>query len=230
MATNSGKKARRAEATNTGFGNPNTQFKSIQPLNYIQGVYLEAIRNNEIVFGVGAAGTGKTYVAAGYAAEQLFYRKVNKVFLTRPVVEVGNSLGFLPGTIEEKYAPYLMPFDAVFGSMLGKGMYESMLKSKTIEPMPLGFMRGCTLSDCIVLVDEAQNLRSTELRMLLTRLGKNAKIIFSGDSDQTDIKDSGLAGATRRLQGIEGIETVHFMDEDIVRNKLIKSILMAYRN
>lgn len=230
MATNSGKKARRAIASNTGFGGPNTQFKAVQPMNYIQGTYLDAIRTQEIIFGIGSAGTGKTYVAASFAAEQLFYRRVNKVILTRPNVETGRGMGFLPGTLEEKYAPYLDPFDSVFSAALGAGNYEAALRSKTIEPRPLGFMRGATFDNAIVLVDEAQNCTKTEIKMILSRIGKNTKIILSGDTEQSDIHDSGLDDAVQRLEGIEGIEVVRFMHEDIVRSRMCKQIILAYNN
>lgn len=227
MAISSGKKNRKNASQE-----PNTyatEFKEVKPLNYIQGVYLEAIKNNEIIFGIGSAGTGKTYVAASYAAGQLFSRKVEKIILTRPNVETGRGLGFLPGTLEEKYAPYLDPFDTVFTKTLGKGFYEYALKSKTIDPRPLGFMRGATFDNAIVLVDEAQNCTVTEMKMLLSRIGKNTKIILSGDTEQADIPDSGLSDAVNRLEGIEGIEVVRFLDSDIVRSKMCKQIIMAYR-
>ncbi len=209
---------------------PNHSFKEVQPLNFIQGEYLEAIKSNDIIFGIGSAGTGKTYIAASYAASELFHRKVDKVILTRPNVETGRGLGFLPGTLEEKYAPYLLPFDAIFSKALGKGFYEYCLKNKDIEPTPLGFLRGSTFDNCIVLVDEAQNCTREEMKMLLSRIGKNCKMIFSGDTEQADIPDSGLDDAVNRLEGINGIEIVEFLDEDIVRSKMCKAIIMAYRN
>ena len=205
-------------------------FKEVTPLNFIQGEYLEAIRHNDIIFGVGSAGTGKTYVAASYAASELFHRRINKIILTRPNIETGRGLGFLPGTLEEKYEPYLAPFDSIFHAALGKGYYEYALKNKDIEPKPLGFLRGVTFDYSIVLVDEAQNLTKVEMKMLLSRIGKNTKMIFSGDTEQADIPDSGLDDAIYRLQGIEGIETIRFRDEDIVRSKMCKAIIMAYRN
>lgn len=223
MANNSGKKCR-------GATYQPEQFKEVSPLNYIQGEYLEAIRHNEIIFGVGSAGTGKTYVAASYAASELFHRRISKVVLTRPNIEAGRGLGFLPGTLEEKYEPYLAPFDAIFRNALGKGYYEFALKNKDIDPRPLGFLRGITFDYSIVLVDEAQNLTKVEMKMLLSRIGKNTKVIFSGDTEQADISDSGLDDAIYRLTGIDGIETVRFRDEDIVRSKMCKQIIMAYRN
>ena len=240
MARSSGKKARSyptkptqaeksADRRKETF-QPNYTFKEVEPLNYIQGEYLEAIKSCDIIFGIGSAGTGKTYIAANYAASQLFHRKVNKVILTRPNIETGRGLGFLPGTLEEKYAPYLLPFDSIFNKALGKGFYEYALKNKDIEPTPLGFLRGTTFDNCIVLVDEAQNCTKEEMKMLLSRIGKNCKMIFSGDTEQSDIPDSGLDDAVNRLEGISGIEIVEFLDEDIVRSKMCKAIIVAYRN
>lgn len=226
----SGKKARRSVADNKIQNPVEFGFKEVKPLNYIQGEYLRAIKDNEIIFGVGSAGTGKTYVAATYAAGELFHRRIEKIILTRPNVETGRGLGFLPGTLEEKYAPYLDPFDQVFSRSLGAGFYEYALKSKNIEPKPLGFMRGATFDNCIVLVDEAQNATREEMKMLLSRIGKNCKMIISGDVDQSDIPDSGLSDAVKRLEYIEGIEVVRFMDEDIVRSRMCKQIILAYKN
>lgn len=208
----------------------NYTFKEVQPLNFIQGEYLDAIKHNDVIFGIGSAGTGKTFIAANFAASQLFHRKVSKVILTRPNVETGRGLGFLPGTLEEKYAPYLLPFDSIFTKALGKGFYEYALKNKDIEPTPLGFLRGTTFDNCIVLVDEAQNCTREEMKMLLSRIGKDCKMIFSGDTEQADIPDSGLQDAVNRLEGISGIEVIEFLDEDIVRSAMCKKIIQAYRN
>ena len=227
MGNSSGKKTRRGSTQE----NPiEYGFKEVKPLNYIQGEYLEAIRNNEVIFGIGSAGTGKTFVAASYAAGELFHRRIQKIILTRPNVETGRGLGFLPGELEEKYAPYLDPFDSVFTRTLGKGFYEYALKSKDIEPRPLGFLRGASFENAIILVDEVQNMTKTEFKMLLSRIGKNCKVILSGDPDQTDIPDSGLNDAVRRLEGLENIEIVRFLDDDIVRSKMCKQIIVAYKN
>jgi phosphate starvation-inducible PhoH-like protein len=229
MASSSGKKARKAlsgqQPNPIEFG-----FRDVKPLNFIQGEYLEAIKQNEVIFGVGSAGTGKTFVAASYAAGELFHRRISKIILTRPNVETGRGLGFLPGELEEKYAPYLDPFDQVFQRTLGKGFYEYALKNKDIEPKPLGFMRGASFENAIILVDEVQNMTKTEFKMLLSRIGKNCKVILSGDPDQTDIDDSGLEDALYRLKGLEGIEIVNFLDSDIVRSKMCKQIIMAYKD
>ena len=226
----SGKKARRGKVPAENTNPVEYGFKDVKPLNFIQGEYLRAIQENDIIFGVGSAGTGKTYVAATFAAGELFHRRIDKIILTRPNVETGRGLGFLPGTLEEKYAPYLDPFDQVFSRSLGKGFYEYALKSKNIEPRPLGFMRGATFDNCIVLVDEAQNATREEMKMLLSRIGKNCKMIISGDVDQSDIPDSGLSDAVKRLEHIDGIEVVRFMDDDIVRSRMCKQIILAYKN
>lgn len=239
MARSTGKRARRDQQSNNNYNNATTQVsnsgsnkatvQSVKPLNFIQGAYLDAIKSNDIIFGIGSAGTGKTFIAASYAAEQLFYKRVDKIILTRPNIETGRGLGFLPGTLEEKYAPYLLPFDAIFSRALGRGFYEYALKSKTIEPTPLGFLRGTTFDDCIVLVDEAQNCTREEMKMLLSRIGRNCKMIFSGDTEQSDIPNSGLDDACDRLENIKGVEVIEFLDEDIVRSEMCKQIIMAYR-
>jgi phosphate starvation-inducible PhoH-like protein len=208
---------------------PNT-YQEVKPLNFIQTEYLRAIKTADVIFGIGSAGTGKTYVAASYAAGELFHRRVNKIILTRPNVETGRGMGFLPGELDEKYAPYLQPFDAVFTRALGKGFYDYALKSKDIEPRPIGFMRGSSFDNCVILVDEAQNLTKTELKMLLSRIGKNCKIVLSGDPKQTDIHDSGLDDAVKRLENLPNIEVVRFLDADIVRSQMCKQIILAYND
>jgi phosphate starvation-inducible protein PhoH and related proteins len=226
MASSS-KKARRPNAQENPieFG-----FKDVKPLNYIQETYLEAIKNNDVIFGIGSAGTGKTYVAASFAAGELFHRRITKIILTRPNVETGRGLGFLPGELDEKYAPYLQPFEQVFVRTLGKGFYEYALKSKDIEPRPIGFMRGSSFDNAVILVDEAQNLTKTELKMLLSRIGKGCKVILSGDPKQVDIPDSGLTDAVHRLEHLDGVEVVRFLDEDIVRSRMCKQIILAYND
>lgn len=225
----SGKKSRREQVLNRD--NPiEYGFKEVKPLNFIQGLYLDAIKSNSVIFGVGSAGTGKTFVAASYAASQLFHRNINKVILTRPNVEVGNGLGFLPGDLTEKYAPYIAPFESIFTGCLGKGFYEYSLRQKVIDPQPLGFLRGATFENCIILADEMQNATKAEFKMLLTRLGKNCKIIISGDPDQYDISNSGLEDAVTRLDRIKDVEVVRFRDEDIVRSEICKRVIIAYKN
>jgi len=225
MASSSKKLRRQPNENPIEFG-----FKDVKPLNYIQEVYLDAIKTNDVVFGIGSAGTGKTFVAASHAAGELFHRRIHKIILTRPNVETGRGMGFLPGELDEKYAPYLQPFEQVFVRTLGKGFYEYALKSKDIEPRPIGFMRGSSFDNAVILVDEAQNLTKTEFKMLLSRIGKNCKVVLSGDPKQTDIPDSGLMDAVNRLDGLDGIEVVRFLDEDIVRSRMCKQIILAYNN
>lgn len=205
-------------------------YSEVKPLNFIQGQYLDAIKRSSIVFGIGSAGTGKTYIASNYAAGELYYKKINKIIITRPNVEVGRGLGFLPGELEEKFAPYLEPFNDCFTEFLGKGFYEYCIRSKIIEPKPLGFLRGKSFDNAIILADEMQNTTMAEMQMLLSRIGSNCKMIISGDPNQCDISNSGLLDATIRLDKIKDIETIKFMDEDIVRSKLCKQIIIAYRN
>jgi phosphate starvation-inducible PhoH-like protein len=237
MANQSSKQARKVALLETQYNadevKPSKEkatFKEVKPLNEIQSVYLDAIKHNDIIFGIGSAGTGKTYVAASYAAGQLFYRKISKIILTRPNVETGRGLGFLPGKLDDKYAPYLQPFDAVFTRTLGTGFYQYAQKNKDIDPKPIGFMRGMSFDNAIILVDEAQNLTKIELKMLLSRIGKNCKVILSGDPKQCDIIDSGLEDAVVRLQKLPGVQVVRFEDEDIVRSQMCKQVILAYNN
>lgn len=203
-------------------------FKPVVPKNLAQELYLEAMDSSDIVFGVGSAGTGKTYLAAMYAAEKLNYREVEQVIVTRPNVEATRSMGFLPGELEEKYAPYLEPFDGVFTKVFGKTHYELLKKREKIAAKPLGYMRGATFDNAIVLVDECQNMTEKEFKLLLTRIGENTKIIFSGDSRQVDIPDSGLNATIERLKYIPSIAVVEFTPYDICRSRLCKEIILSY--
>jgi phosphate starvation-inducible PhoH-like protein len=223
---NSGKKVRGQKTDNpVEYG-----FRDVKPLNQAQQNYLDAIRSSDVIFGIGSAGTGKTYVAASYAAGELFHRRIKKIVLTRPNVETGRGLGFLPGELEEKYAPYLQPFEQVFIKTLGKGFYDYALRTHDIEPRPIGFMRGSSFDNCVILVDEAQNLTKVELKMLLSRIGRDCKVILSGDPKQTDIADSGLMDAVARLERLTGVGTVRFSDHDIVRSEMCKQIILAYND
>ena len=228
MARNSGKRARREAQQEQYY--PQQGFKEVKPLNWVQEAYLNAIEDNQVIFGIGSAGTGKTYVAASYAAGELYARRISKIILTRPNVETGRELGHLPGTLEEKYLPYLAPFEGVLKKTLGDSFYKYCLEKKAIEPAPIGFMRGSTFENAIVLIDEAQNMTKTEFKMVLSRIGKNCKVILSGDPEQVDIRDSGLMDAVQRLEHVKDIEVVHFQDSDIVRSAICKSIILAYRN
>lgn len=203
-------------------------FQYIQPKNLAQQLYMESIQRADVVFGIGSAGTGKTFVAASYAAQELFYRNVGRVVVTRPNVEATRSFGYLPGTLEEKYAPFLEPFDSAFIRAFGRSFYDNLKKNGKIEPKPLGFLRGETFDNCIVLVDECQNMTAKEFKLVLTRIGENCKMIFSGDTKQVDIPNSGLDETINRLKYIPSIEVVEFMPQDIVRSKLCKEIILEY--
>lgn len=206
-------------------------FKSIETKTFTQGMYLNSIRENDIIFATGSAGTGKTYIAAMYAAEQLYYKNINKIILTRPAVTSEEELGFLPGDLDEKYEPYLLPFREIFEKTLGKSFYEGCLRDKTIEPAPIGYLRGRTFDNAIILIDEAQNVTPGQMKLILSRIGENCKVIVSGDTNQQDIQGmSGLSDAIKRLTGIQGIDSVNFLPQDIVRSKLCKQIIMAYDN
>ncbi len=203
----------------------------IETKNFAQDSYLQSIRNNSITFGTGSAGTGKTYIAASYAAEQLFYKNTNKIILTRPAVTAEEDLGFLPGDLDEKYEPYLMPFKDIFERILGKSFYEACLKDKHIEPAPIGYLRGRTFENCIILIDEAQNVTPGQMKLILSRIGENCKIIVSGDTKQMDIQGtSGLADAIRRLGNLPGVDVINFLPQDIVRSALCKKIILAYED
>ena len=229
---NSGKSSRKKHSNREPVDKAtmNYGFEEAKPLNYIQGEYIQSIQNNSIIFGIGSAGTGKTFLAANYAAGMLFHKNIEKIIVTRPNVEVARSLGFLPGELNEKFAPYLEPFNDCFTKFLGKGFYGYCLNKKDIEPIPLGFMRGRSFDNSLILIDEAQNMTQVEFKMILSRIGKNTKMIISGDPKQADIKDSGLMDAVSRLGKIKGIDVVEFLDEDIVRSPLCKQIILAYNN
>lgn len=201
----------------------------LRPLTKAQDKYLQSIEKNTITFAIGPAGTGKTYVAGSYAANQLKEGLIEKIIITRPAVEAGESFGFLPGELEEKYAPFIEPFRDVLNERLGKSQVDYFLSHGKIVASPLSFMRGKTFKDCIVILDEAQNTTPEQMKMFLTRIGENCKIIVDGDLEQTDINGkNGLQDAIRRLECISTIGLVEFSLNDIVRHGLIKEIIRAY--
>lgn len=193
--------------------------------------YVEAIRDNTVVFGIGPAGTGKTYLAVAMAVKAFKAKEVERIILTRPAVEAGESLGFLPGDLQQKVDPYLRPlYDALF-DMLGPDSFQRQLERGTIEVAPLAYMRGRTLDDSFIILDEAQNTTSEQMKMFLTRLGANSKAVVTGDVTQIDLpggKRSGLIEVTKILKNIEGIETVRFKERDVVRHHLVQEIVKAY--
>ncbi len=196
-----------------------------------QEAYVKAIRENTVVFGIGPAGTGKTYLAVAMAVKAFKAKEVSRIILTRPAVEAGESLGFLPGDLQQKVDPYLRPlYDALF-DMLGAESFQKQLERGTIEVAPLAYMRGRTLDDSFIILDEAQNTTSEQMKMFLTRLGSNSKAVVTGDVTQIDLpggKKSGLKEVTRILKGIDGIETVYLNEKDVVRHHLVQEIVKAY--
>lgn len=208
-----------------------TMKKTIKPYSHLQSAYMNQLMNNELVFALGPAGTGKTYIAVAMAVAMLTSSRVEKIILSRPAVEAGEKLGFLPGDLKEKIDPYLRPlYDALF-DMIPAERLERLMETGEIEVAPLAFMRGRTFSNCFVILDEAQNTTATQMKMFLTRMGQGSRMVVTGDLSQTDLpKDvkSGLGDATRKLEGIEGIGSVRFSDSDVVRHPLAAKIVQAY--
>jgi phosphate starvation-inducible protein PhoH and related proteins len=207
--------------------------RMVQPRSLNQRHYVEAIEQADMVFGIGPAGTGKTYLAVAMAASALLAKKVSRIVLVRPAVEAGERLGFLPGSLQEKVDPYLRPlYDALY-DLLEPERVDKMLERNVIEVAPLAFMRGRTLNDAFIIMDEAQNTTSEQMKMFLTRLGNNAKAVITGDVTQIDLpnpRKSGLIEATNILEGVDGIRFVRFEDGDVVRHHLVQRIIRAYDN
>jgi phosphate starvation-inducible PhoH-like protein len=203
----------------------------IVPKTETQKEYIEAIQKYDIVIGIGPAGTGKTYLAMAMAVNALLKKQVTRIVLARPAVEAGEKLGFLPGDIEEKVSPYLRPlYDALF-DMMEPEKVAKYIERGVIEIAPLAFMRGRTLNDSFIILDEAQNTTSEQMKMYLTRLGFNSKTVITGDVTQIDLpagKISGLVEAEKILKGIEGIRFVYFTERDVVRHRLVQEIIRAY--
>ncbi len=205
--------------------------RPIRPKTLGQKKYLEAIRANSITFGVGPAGTGKTYLAVAMAVKAFKAHEVSKIILTRPAVEAGEKLGFLPGDLQNKVDPYLRPlYDGLF-DMLGPETYQKLMEKGLIEVAPLAYMRGRTLDDAFIILDEAQNTTPEQMKMFLTRMGVNSKVIVTGDVTQIDLPEkqrSGLVDALKILNGIEDIAQIHFSEKDVVRHRLVQEIVRAY--
>jgi len=205
--------------------------KTISPKTLGQREYLQALRTNDLTFGIGPAGTGKTYLAVAMAVSFLLQRKVKRLILTRPAVEAGEKLGFLPGDMMEKVNPYLRPLYDALHDMLDFRKVREMLEGGVIEVAPLAFMRGRTLNDAVVILDEAQNTTPEQMKMFLTRMGFGSKAVVTGDVTQIDLPartQSGLIQALKILQGVQGIGVVHFGDEDVIRHSLVGRIVQAY--
>ena len=205
--------------------------KMLAPKTVNQRRYLEAIERNDLVLGVGPAGTGKTYLAVAMAVSALLSKRVSRIILTRPAVEAGERLGFLPGTLQEKVDPYLRPlYDALF-DMMESEKVDKLLERNTIEVAPIAFMRGRTLNDSFIILDEAQNSTTEQMKMVLTRTGFNSKMVVNGDITHFDLppgKRCGLIDALEVLRGVEGISMVQFDERDVVRHNLVQRIVKAY--
>jgi len=205
--------------------------KTVAPKTANQRKYLEAIAKNDLVFGIGVAGTGKSFLAVAMAVDALFKKQVSRIILTRPAVEAGERLGFLPGDLQDKVDPYLRPlYDALF-DLVDAEKVTKMLEKRIIEIAPLAFMRGRTLSDAFIILDEAQNTTNEQMKMFLTRIGFGSKAVVTGDITQIDLprgQKSGLKEAQRVLDDIDMIEFVYFSERDVVRHKLVQLIVKAY--
>jgi phosphate starvation-inducible PhoH-like protein len=217
------------------FGGPRIALpgirKVIEAKTAGQADYLRKIQENDIVVGIGPAGTGKTYLAVAAAVEALTKKRVRRIVLARPAVEAGENLGFLPGDMQAKVDPYLRPLYDALDDMMPAERVERALENRTIEIAPLAFMRGRTLGDAFVIVDEAQNATAMQMKMLLTRLGLNSKMVITGDKTQVDLprnQESGLSQVERILPGIDGIAFHYFEETDVVRHRLVRDIVRAY--
>lgn len=205
--------------------------KVIGPKSEGQQRYLQSMVDNDVVIGIGPAGTGKTYLAVANAVDALYKKKVRRIVLARPAVEAGESLGFLPGDLQEKVDPYLRPLYDALEDMMPRERVQKALEDRTIEIAPLAYMRGRTLSDAFVILDEAQNATTAQMKMFLTRLGLNSRVVITGDKTQIDLPrrtDSGLLQVEAILRGIEGIDFVYLDTMDVIRHRLVKDIIRAY--
>ena len=203
----------------------------IAPKTQGQREYLQAISSNDIVVGIGPAGTGKTYLAVAKAVEALARKRVRRIILARPAVEAGESLGFLPGDLQAKVDPYLRPLYDALEDMMPHDRVQRALETRTIEIAPLAYMRGRTLADAFIILDEAQNATNAQMKMFLTRLGVNSRTVVTGDKTQIDLprrEDSGLVQVERILTGIDGIAFCYLDDTDVVRHRLVREIIRAY--
>jgi phosphate starvation-inducible PhoH-like protein len=205
--------------------------KVIRPKSEGQRKYVKAIRENDVVIGIGPAGTGKTYLAVALAVDALYKKRVRRIVLARPAVEAGESLGFLPGDMQEKVDPYLRPLYDALEDMMPPERVRKALDDQSIEIAPLAYMRGRTLSDAFVILDEAQNSTTLQMKMFLTRLGVNSKVVITGDKTQIDLprkEDSGLLQVETLLSGVDGIEFIYLDETDVLRHRLVKDIIRAY--
>lgn len=209
---------------------PRKKAKPLEAKTEAQAHYLMSIESNQLTFGVGPAGTGKTYVCTRYAADLLQNKEIDRIIVTRPAVEAGEGLGFLPGTIHEKFAPYFAPFRQVLDEVFGAAHVDNLIKLGKIDIQPLEFIRGLTFDNAVVILDEAQNTTPGQMKLFLSRIGEYSKVIVNGDITQKDIDgDSGLADAIDRLDGLASVEIIEFDEDDIVRSGLCREIIKRYR-
>jgi phosphate starvation-inducible protein PhoH and related proteins len=222
-----------AEGRRTSFEEINLRKRPVRARTAAQDAYIRALRRHALVFGVGPAGTGKTWLAVAHAVQSFERKEVDRIILSRPAVEAGERLGFLPGDMREKVDPYLRPiYDALYDLMDAR-VVERALETTEIEIAPLAFMRGRTLANAVVILDEAQNTTAMQMKMFLTRLGENSRMIVTGDPSQVDLPSgqmSGLAEATRLLRNVEGISVITYTAEDVIRHELVARIVEAYDN
>lgn len=210
-------------------GNFHDRRFSIRARNQAQGHYMAAIRSNMLTFGLGPAGTGKTFCATGMAVEAFEDRNVERIIFTRPAIEAGESLGFLPGKISDKLEPYFSTFRNYLRDMLGRGVVDCAIKNERIVFEPLAYIRGKTFDNAFVILDEAQNCTRLQIKAFLTRIGENARVVVNGDTRQSDIGNgSGLVDAALRLQGLDNVYIHEFAASDIVRSELVKNIIERY--
>ncbi|UCG84757.1 MAG: PhoH family protein [Gemmatimonadota bacterium] len=230
LAENGGADPKRGDNGDIKIVLPGTR-RIVQPKTVGQRLYVESMRDNEIVIGIGPAGTGKTYLAVAMAVEALARKRVQRVVLARPAVEAGERLGFLPGDLQAKVDPYLRPLYDALDVMMPQGRLQKAIEARTIEIAPIGYMRGRTLADAFVIIDEAQNVTGGQMKMCLTRLGLNSRAVIIGDKTQIDLphrEESGLIQVERILPGIDGVAFCYLEDEDVVRHRLVREIIRAY--
>jgi phosphate starvation-inducible PhoH-like protein len=230
LAENGGEDPKKGENGDIKIVLPGTR-RIVQPKTAGQRQYVEAMQDNEIVIGIGPAGTGKTYLAVAMGVEALARKRVQRLVLARPAVEAGERLGFLPGDLQAKVDPYLRPLYDALEVMMPQGRIQKALEARTIEIAPIGYMRGRTLADAFVIIDEAQNVTGGQMKMCLTRLGLNSRAVIIGDKTQIDLpnrEDSGLIQVERIIPGIDGVAFCYLEDQDVVRHRLVREIIRAY--
>ena len=205
------------------------KIRPLRALNAAQKAYINSINANTLTFGIGSPGTGKSYIAGAIAADLLKDGLIEKLIITRPGVEAGEKFGFIPGSLEEKFAPFIEPFTTVLNERLGRSQVQYFMKSGKIQATPLAFMRGTNFNDCFVVLDEAQNTTPAQMYLFLTRIGTGCKVVIDGDIKQKDVAGlSGLLDAVNKLENINSVGVVEFEKEDCVRSGLVREILFAY--